>query len=315
MPSNPPKSVNLKTKMSQIYPYVFLGIAVFFICWVAFLLPCSPKYKLILLAAFAMLAMITFIYFKLEIAGAIKTKTSNMDSIMEEVKDCHKMLVNEEKIATISKFASIVAHELKNPLSSLKNISYYLIKTVKSEDTKGKRMMEMLSSEVDRVDRIIGDFAAISYAKKINKIFVSVSELVENVLAEYKIEPGIELKKEIEPGIEANIDPERMAVVIKSLIKNAKQAIGEKGVISISLKKVGTFFELVVTDSGPGIDNETVEHIFEPMFTTKTKSLGLGLTVLKETVDAHEGKVDVDTGKDKGSTFRIFIPLEPKPSA
>jgi len=314
MPVIPQPSTGRKIGLEKYYAYIFLGSAVLFICWVAFFLICSPRDKLTLLGTFAGLEILAFIYFRSELNNAVKTKTATMGSAIEEMKECQKMLLNDEKINVISKFASVIAHELKNPLSSMKNISYYLIRTVKQEDPKGKHMMEMLSSEVDRADRMISDFSDIARAKKIAKTAANVSQLVETTLDEIKLvsaaapEGAIELKKEIEPGIEANIDAERIAQVLKNLIKNAVYAVGEKGQILVSLKMVGEYFELSVKDSGKGIEPETLEHIFEPMFTTKNKSLGLGLTVVKEVIAAHDGKVDVETEKDKGSIFRLFVP-------
>jgi signal transduction histidine kinase len=309
MPSNLTTPAGRKLKMLKVYPFIFLGVAVLLICWIAFLLPCPPKIRLMLLGAFAGIEMFSFFYFKFQIDNTIKEKKSVADSVIKEIKDRQKILVNDEKTAAIAKFASVVSHELKNPLSSLKNIAYYLIKTAKNDDPKGKRMMELLSQEVDRFDRMISSFSDISHAKRINKTSTDVSELIENTLREYAFEPSIELEKYIEPGISADIDPERMVVVLKNLLKNAVSAVGEKGSIHVSLKKAGTFFELSVTDSGSGIEREILEHVFDPMFTTKTKSLGLGLTVVKETVSEHGGRVNVESDKGKGSTFRIFMPL------
>jgi signal transduction histidine kinase len=311
MAQNPEPSSGRKPDMAKIYPYAFLGAAALFICWVSFLLHCPPRQKLTLLGAFAAIEILSFFYYKTEINNTIKIKKAGMDATITEIKDCQKMLVNDKISAAVSKFASVISHELKNPLSSLKNIAYYLIKTSSgNDDPKSKRMMEILSSEVDRVDRMIGEFSDISHAKMVTKTLVNISELFENILGGYAIVPSIELKKDIEPSIEANVDPERISAVLKNLLKNAVYASGEKGRVSVSLKKVGAFFELVVADAGTGIDNDILGHIFEPMFTTKTKSLGLGLTVVNEAVSGHDGKIDVETEKGKGSTFRVFIPID-----
>ena len=286
-----------KTVISKLTPYAFLSVSVLFVVWATFLLVCSIMDKLILLGLYALTIAISLAYFKSEIDAALKTKRAQMETTLAEIKDCQRGLLIEEKISTIAKFASVMAHELKNPLSSLKNISYYLIKTVKSEDPKGKRMMEMLASEVDRANLMIGDFSDIARAKRISKAPAGVSELIEQTLSDYKFDPEIELSKEIEPGIEANIDPDRTAQLLKNLLKNAKDAIGQgqKGTIKVSLKKTDKFFEITVSDTGTGMDKETSEHVFEPLFTTKNKSIGLGLTVVKETAEAHGGKVELET--------------------
>jgi len=296
-------------KLANVYLFISLIAAAVFIVFIFIFLSCQLKERLVAALAFCITELLAFIYFKAAVDAAVKAKRSQMEATLAEIKDCQKGMVTDDKIATIAKFASVMAHELKNPLSSLKNISYYLIKTVKSEDPKGKRMMDMLSSEVDRANNMITDFSDIARAKRVTKTHTIVSELAENVLAEFKLDPGKEIIKEIEPGIESDIDPERMAQVLKNLLRNAKDALGENGQMKVTLKKADNSFVLSVTDNGSGIDKETIEHIYEPLFTTKNKSIGLGLTVVKETIEAHGGRVEVESEKGKGATFRVYIPL------
>lgn len=309
MLTNPDDYNSKSRKLSNVFLFIFLFAAVIFILLIYFFLPCQLKEKLVITSAFCITELLSFIYFRLAVDSAVKAKRAQMEITLAEIKDCQKGLLVDEKIATIAKFASVMAHELKNPLSSLKNISYYLIKTVKSEDPKARRMMDMLSSEVDRANEMITDFSDIARAKRVNKTSINVSELIENVLNGYKFDPGIELAKEIEPGIESNIDPDRMSQSLKNLLKNAKGSIVETGQIKVTLKKADKSFMLSVTDSGCGIDKEAIGHIYEPLFTTKTKSIGLGLTVVRQTIEAHGGRIEVESEKDKGATFRVFIPL------
>lgn len=310
MPENLNKS---KFEVSKLYLFALLAVTAALTAWILFFLVCPAADKLILLGCIVLAAFLGFLYSKNSVSAAVQAKRTQMDATLAEIKECQKGLLIEEKIATIAKFASVMAHELKNPLSSLKNISYYLIKTVKQEDPKGKRMMEMLSSEVDRANIMISDFSDIARARRVSKTFTLVSELVEQVLSDYKFEPEIEFSKDVEAGIETSVDPERTGQVLKNLLRNAKEAIGQgqKGSIKVTLKKNGEAFVITVSDSGPGIEPETIDHIYEPLFTTKNKAIGLGLTVVKQTVEAHGGKVEVETEKGKGSTFRVTMPIQP----
>jgi signal transduction histidine kinase len=90
---------------------------------------------------------------------------------------------------------------------------------------------------------------------------------------------------------------------------NAKDAMPEGGSITVSCKKLGDKVQIKVKDSGYGMDKETVERIFEPLFTTKTKGLGLGLAIVKEIIEAHFGQISVESEKGKGTTFEILLPV------
>ncbi|MHB9154801.1 MAG: two-component system sensor histidine kinase NtrB [Endomicrobiales bacterium] len=245
-----------------------------------------------------------------------KAEEENRESIskddfeeqMKKMKEEQKLLVSSEKLSALSKFSSVVAHELKNPLASLKNISYFLTKTAKPDDEKGKKMLVMMSGEIDRTNDMVTSLSEISKTKKINKSLVNAGELVDAVLIDFKVAEIIQVNRHIDP-VEATIDPDRFKQMLLNLLTNARDALSNGGQIEVSLKKAGENLELAVQDTGMGMDKETLDQIFEPMFTTKTKVLGLGLTVVKEIAENHKGKVTVESAKDQGATFKVYLPL------
>jgi signal transduction histidine kinase len=290
----------MKSIANIIFGIIFVLIAINFIVSSSLILPLLSLILLIIL----------FILF-IKTANAGNRHVQQEQSLREEL-DCmiqkQKDFISTEKISVINKFASVAGHELKNPLASLKNIAYYLSKTNHNPDDKAKKMLGMLSSEIDRMDGMLNELSAISRCRRINKSSINVAELIETVVKTIPLNNNINVIKNIEP-IEASIDPERYAQLIAHLITNARDAMPEGGELTISLSQQERYFIFSVQDTGCGMDEETCLHIFEPMFTTKTKVLGMGLTVVKEIVTMHNGTISVESEKNKGSLVKITLPL------
>lgn len=213
-----------------------------------------------------------------------------------------------EKLAALSKFASVVSHELKNPLASLKNIAYFLTKTADPANEKGNRMLTMLSGEIDRMDAMINRLSEISRVKRVNKSPASIAHLVEETLAAFKPEPPIQMTKQVEPFI-ATVDPDKFKQIVMHLLTNARDAMPNGGQIVLTVKKNGETFTLTVQDNGTGMDAQTLAQVFNPMFTTKTKVLGMGLTIAKDIVETHKGTIAAQSQPGTGSVFTVTMPL------
>lgn len=213
-----------------------------------------------------------------------------------------------EKLEPLSKFSSVVSHELKNPLASLKNIAYFLTKTADPANEKGKRMLQMLSGEIDRMDAMINRLSEISRVKRVNKTAANVAGLIEETLAAFNPGEAIQVTKELE-SFDANLDPDKFKQIVLHLLTNARDAMPQGGRIELSLKKAGENLALTVKDNGAGMDPQTLSQVFEPMFTTKTKVLGMGLTVSKDIVESHRGTITAQSQPGAGSVFTVTVPL------
>jgi signal transduction histidine kinase len=239
---------------------------------------------------------------------ASRATAAEIEKTLAEAQKGQKELLYTEKVAAISKFSSVVSHELRNPLASLKNIAYYLTRAIKFEDERTKKMLGMLSEEIDRTNGLIGELTDLSHAKRLNKTMANLEELAQVSLSAITLKEGIALTKDIEK-IEANVDPEKIKLILHNLIKNSQEAMPNGGAISLRIKKAGENVELFLQDTGIGMDQETQDHMFDPIFSTKTKALGLGLTVVKEIVSMHNGQIAVQSEKDKGTAVTITLPL------
>lgn len=216
--------------------------------------------------------------------------------------------VNREKIAAIGTFASVVSHELKNPLASLKNIAYYFSKLPPLEDPRANRMMAILGSEVSRMDDMIVHLLDLSRIKNIEKTTCDIGSMAEEAIRETPVPENVSVTHSIE-HISLPFDCRRFKQIISSLITNACDAMAGGGRIDIVLRHADEGVEIIVSDTGCGMDDATCSRAFDPLFTTKTKTLGMGLTMAREIVHVHDGTIALTSKQGAGTKARILLPL------
>lgn len=240
---------------------------------------------------------------------AFEQRSQELEETLDKVQNIQQDLIKSEKFATIGRLASSVAHELRNPLAGIKNIAYFLSKMGAFSDDKSKQMVNMLSSEVLRANKIITDLLDYSKTKKLNKLEVTIDSFVEKSLLAVTMPEQVNILKDFE-SFTAVIDPDKITQVIINLVSNARDAMPpEGGTITIIAKKEYKNFLLIIEDNACGMDEETQSHLFEPLFTTKLKGIGLGLPIVKEIIEAHSGNITVKSKKNVGTTFTIELPL------
>ena len=241
---------------------------------------------------------------------ALERQTRELEDTLVKMRNIQQELLRSEKFATVGRLSSSIAHELRNPLASMKNISYYLIKlgTFKI-DERASQMLDLLSTDVARANKIVTDLLDFSRIRKLNKTPTKVDEFIARFLDSMDFGETIKIKRELS-HVQANIDPDKMTQAFINLISNARDAMPEGGDITITTRKDGNHVLIRMSDTGVGMDEETVEHIFDPLFSTKTKGLGLSLAIVKEIVDLHVGRISVESSRGKGTIFEIHLPLE-----
>lgn len=269
--------------------------------------------KTLLIAALVLFCVLSWLFSralkeKREQAALLAGRLKESQEMLEHVKQSCRQMIIAEKTSALAKFSSLVSHELKNPLSSLKNISYFLGKVLQNVDERTQRMLTMFASEIDRMNALIIQMLDLSRVKKIARTPSQLEELVKTTLQEFKFPDTIRVTSTLEP-IQASLDPERFKQVVSNVINNSLDAMPEGGTIDVSMKNVDNSVELIIKDTGAGMDADTLAQAFDPLFTTKTKTLGLGLTLVREIVTLHNGTVELSSAKGKGTTARIAIPL------
>lgn len=236
---------------------------------------------------------------------------------MSEIKALEQKVRETEKLAAIGRMAASVAHEVRNPLSSIKGLAQHLSNTLPTDGNQ-KTHAQIMVKEVDRINRVINDLLTFSRPLQPERNPTNVHELVQHAVQLVKADAEtrhIQLRTNMEPLQTAPLlDENHMTQVLLNLLLNALSAIGQNGSIDINVYRGGGGHDLVieVQDDGEGIAPENLTRIFEPFMTTKEKGTGIGLAIVKRIIDNHNGQIEVRSPvkhKDRGSAIKMRIPI------
>jgi signal transduction histidine kinase len=204
-----------------------------------------------------------------------------------------------------------VGHELRNPLGVISNAVYYLKMVMPEADESIKEYLETISEEVNRSTGIVSDLLDFSRVKSVEREEVTVSGLVSEVLEKQPALENVKVATTIPSDLPpVFIDHRQIGQVLDNLFTNACQAMPEGGKLSIQAKAKKDKVHVSVMDTGSGISKENLEKVFEPLFTTKTRGIGLGLAVSKNLMEANGGSIEVESEEGKGSIFTVIIPTK-----
>jgi PAS domain S-box-containing protein len=231
-----------------------------------------------------------------------------------ELHNTQEKLVRKEKLAILGLMAGGLSHELRNPLGVINNAIYYLKSIQPDADAKVKEYLAMIEAETQNADKIISDlldFARIESTDAIDAEPVTVSDLVAQTLERYPAAENIYVTLKIPRNLHTiYVNPHQVTQVFGNLVLNAYQAMKKGGKITLSAKKKGNMMAIAISDTGTGITLEDAANVFEPLFTTKPKGIGLGLTVSQKLAEANGGRIEVQSEPGKGSTFTVWLPTQ-----
>ena len=230
-----------------------------------------------------------------------------------EVRRLQDEIRRKEKLAAIGGLAAGVAHEIRNPLSSIKGIATYY-KSKFEDGSEDKEMAGVMIEEVDRLNRVISELLEFAGPTKLNKKLADINELLKHSVRLVEQEAtakkiGIQLDLASD-SVKADVDPDRLTQCFLNLFLNALQAMESGGLFSVS-SSTGEAGKAVIgiRDTGSGISAEDLNKIFDPYFTTKPKGTGLGLAIVQKIIEAHEGQIRVRSSIGQGTVFSIALPL------
>ncbi len=229
-----------------------------------------------------------------------------------EVRRLEAEVRRREKLAAVGNLAAGVAHELRNPLSSIKGYATYFGGRF-PEGSADREAAQVMVKEVERLNRAIGDLIGLSRPTDIRPCMTGMRRLIEDTLrligqdaAAHRVAVRLEAPETL-PDVA--IDPDRMRQVILNLCLNALEAMPGGGELILSLQPEQDSLRLEVRDTGMGIAPEALPHIFDPYFTTKGQGTGLGLATVHKIVEAHGGSISVVSEPGQGAIFRLVLPL------
>ncbi len=227
-----------------------------------------------------------------------------------ELRQAQEQIVRQERLATLGQLAGSIGHELRNPLGVISNAIYYLKMAQPDADDTVKEYLEIIENEMRVSDKIVTDLLDFTRLKSVDRASVIVSELVRQTLERFPAPASVEVVLEIAADLPpVYADPHHIVQVLGNLTVNACQAMNNVGKLIISAAAQGDMIRIAVRDTGMGISPEVMRKLFEPLFTTKIKGIGLGLAVSKKLVEANGGRIEVQSEPGKGSTFSVYLPV------
>jgi len=231
-----------------------------------------------------------------------------------ELRETQEQLLKAERLAAIGEIAAMVGHDLRNPLTGIGAATYYLKKKFGSEiDLKAMEMFELIEKGIEHSNNIITDL--LEYSREIQLEWTETTPrlIMKEALSLVRIPDNIRVLDSTLNEPKIKVDFEKMKRVFANIIKNATEAMREGGgELTITSNELNGNLEIVFTDTGIGMPNDVIEKLWTPLFTTKAKGMGLGLSICRRFVEAHGGNISVESTVCKGTTFTITIPIKPK---
>jgi len=217
-----------------------------------------------------------------------------------------------DRLAALGQLSAGLAHELRNPLGTIRASSEMLTHSLTAENEVAREVAGFIASEVDRCNSLITRFLQFARPLELRRAPADLAQTLDRavVLAEREA-PGIAFYRNYQPGIPPfSFDAELLERVFYNLLINAAQASPDGGAVTLKLRADGDGAEISVIDRGCGIDSAQRDNIFNPFFTTKPQGVGLGLAIVSKIVDEHGGNIAVESEPGKGSVFRVTLPME-----
>jgi signal transduction histidine kinase len=257
---------------------------------------------------------LTEIAFYFAIGGFSGILLDSERSSRRKKEEAEQKLAQAEKLSLVGQMVTSIAHEIKNPLGSIKGAVQILNDGNTPEKDKAE-FITIMEREIDRLDNVVRDYLSFAKPTPSQKTDVNLCDIFAAVIRQmkYQCEQNkitIELKSIENATIMG--DPNRLRQLFLNIILNAVQAMPGGGEISIqcgpSGDVVGNWVRVIISDTGVGIPKEDLRRVFEPFFTTSAQGTGLGLATARAIVDEHDGKIDVESAEGKGATFIIDFP-------
>lgn len=242
--------------------------------------------------------------------NALKKHSEHLEELVEEKTN---KLRQVERMAAIGELAGMVGHDLRNPLTGIAGAAYYLkVKYDSKFDGKGKEMLEIMEKDIAYSNKIISDLLDFSREIKLELAETTPKSMLKEAYSSLEIPQNIQVQDETDDKPRMRVDVSKMNRVFVNIIKNAFDAMPKGGVLVIRSEEIEKHVSFSFTDTGTGMSEEALGKLWTPLFTTKSKGMGFGLSICKRIVEAHGGAISVETTVGMGTTFRMSVPIEPR---
>jgi len=246
----------------------------------------------------------------------VNERTADLNTAMTQLKDAQESLVRRERLALLGQLASGVGHELRNPLGVMTNSVYYLRTVLAAQPKNIHEYLDIMQQQIALSEKIVGDLLDFTRSKPPVRQATSIGDVCAAQIARMGSMNGVQVESSLNGGLPAvYADSSQVGQIVLNLLTNAVQAIGGPGRIVLRTQVDTDRLHLDVADTGPGVPAQNAEKIFEPLFTTKARGIGLGLAVSRTLARANGGDLVLTTGALSGATFRLTLPLAPRGAA
>ena len=255
---------------------------------------------------------------------ALKTLNEELEQRVvartEALSAAQSQLIVKERLATLGQLTATVSHELRNPLGAMRISTHVIRSKMNTTDDTLVRAVERVERCIKRCDNIIDELLDYSRIKTLDRTMLSIDAWLDALLDEQFLPDGIALERQLTlPDEIVSIDPERLRRAVINVYENACQAMTDHTntesepddsplQLRVVTRATDDRVEIVISDTGPGISDETLAQIFEPLFSTKNFGVGLGLPTVKHIVEQHGGNIEVETEEGNGTSFVLWLP-------
>jgi signal transduction histidine kinase len=247
-----------------------------------------------------------------ELEGRVAARTGELETALGELRETQETLVRKEKLAMLGLLAGGVGHELRNPLGVMTNAVFYLGAVLKEAPAEIKEYLGILGTQIRLAEKIVGDLLDFARIKPPQLETVAVKQLVDDQLQRAGALEGVTVKHDFPSDLpRVRVDRVQIGQVVLNLITNALQAMNGNGAVLTfrGRRAADGFVRLDVIDTGSGITPDQMARLFEPLFTTKARGIGLGLAVSKGLVQANGGIISAESSPGTGTTMSVSLPM------
>jgi signal transduction histidine kinase len=246
-------------------------------------------------------------------ADGLEHSYKKLQAQAEQILTIEENLRRAEKLSTLGEMAAVLAHEIRNPLGSIRGTAEILKDDYRPGDPKYE-FIDIQIKETERLNRVVEDFLRMARPQSLEKVSCSIQTeletvvmLVTNEARQRKVTLGF-TPSPFEATVEG--DGEKLRQAFLNILINALQATSSGGSVSIEIKEADSQIEISFRDSGSGISCENIQRIFEPFFTTKPDGTGLGLAITKKIIEGHSGTMLIESEVGKGTTVKVALPMQ-----
>jgi PAS domain S-box-containing protein len=250
-------------------------------------------------------------------ASVIRDALGNPVAFVEILKDIserkrmEQQLLTAERFAAIGELATMVGHDLRNPLTGIVGAAYFLKMRLGSQmSRKELEMLELIEKDIEYSNKIVNDLLDFSRDIRLNKTKITINSVVKETLSHMQIPRKVKISNQTGKTAAVFVDLHQMNRVFENIIKNALDAMPTGGKLEIKSEKKGNWLHVAFKDTGEGIPKENLSKLGSPLFTTKAKGVGMGLAICRRLVEAHGGSVSIESEHGVGTCVTVILPVE-----